>query len=81
MYTIYSKPTCSYCNRAKRLLTELNLPFTEIEVDVGQPKEQGKQYCTVEQLKERVPSAKTVPQIFEGDVLIGGYTELAAKLG
>jgi len=33
-----------------------------------------------EDLLEAVPTARTVPQIFLGEELIGGFTELKAKL-
>ena len=33
--TIYTKATCGYCQRAKMLLTQKNVPFTEIPVDGG----------------------------------------------
>jgi glutaredoxin 3 len=35
---------------------------------------------TKEQLLEAVPTARTVPQIFLDDKLIGGFTELKAHL-
>ena len=35
---------------------------------------------TVDQLKELVPGAKSVPQIMEDNVLIGGYDDLVEYL-
>ena len=35
---------------------------------------------TREQLLEAVPNARTVPQIFLDDQLVGGFTELRTKL-
>lgn len=36
--------------------------------------------CTVEELKDLVPGVKTVPQIFDEDVYVGGFTELKEYL-
>lgn len=80
MFTIYSKPHCTYCDQAKALLNSRGISFDEKIIDVGQPKVEGKEYVTVAQLKEVVPTATTVPQILEDGVLIGGFTQLKAKL-
>lgn len=79
-YTIYSKPNCPYCSQAKDLLTSKGLEYEELIIDVGQVKEPGKLYTTVEALKKRLPSAKTVPQIFLGDEHIGGFDALKKRL-
>lgn len=65
---VYSKDNCPYCVEAKRLLTSLNLAFEEKKVGVD---------VTREELLERVPNAKTVPQIIINGECIGGYTQLA----
>lgn len=80
MFVIYSKPGCAACDKSKALLTAKNLSYDVYELDVGQPKLPGTTYYTVEQLKLRVPGARTVPQIFEGDTLIGGYDALQKRL-
>jgi glutaredoxin len=64
---IYSKADCTYCEKAKSLLTTLNLAYEE--KNVSEPD-------TKRELLLRVPDAKTVPQIFINGVYIGGYTEL-----
>jgi len=76
MYKIYSKPNCPYCVRAKSFLLEKNLPFEEYILDVGQVKDERNVYFTVPQLQKLVPGARTVPQIFENDALIGGFDAL-----
>lgn len=81
MFTIYSKPGCPACDKAKALLQEQNLQYDERVLDVGQPKLPSVDYYTVEELKRRVPGARTVPQIFENDALIGGYDALQKRLG
>lgn len=64
---IWSRDHCGYCESAKKLLQSKEIPFTENKI--------GKTH-TREQLLEAVPEAKTVPQIFIDDKLIGGYAEL-----
>jgi glutaredoxin len=80
LYQIYSKPNCTYCDQAKLLLGANNLQFEELIIDVGQDKDPTKTYVQVSQLKELVPNAKSVPQIFKDGILIGGFTELKESL-
>ena len=65
---IYTTPFCSYCVRAKRLLQSRGIQYTEINA-VGNPELRA-------WLREK-SGQHTVPQIFIGDVSIGGYTELS----
>lgn len=81
MYTVYSKPHCTYCEQAKKLLTSKGLAFEEKIVDVGQSKEDGKTYVSVQELKAVVPTASSVPQILQDGKLIGGFTQLKQQLG
>ncbi|GAA4038625.1 glutaredoxin 3 [Parerythrobacter jejuensis] len=67
---IYTKFGCGFCVRAKRLLDEKGVDFTEYDVTLGGLKK--------DQMLERAPQARTVPQIFIGDVHVGGSDELAA---
>jgi glutaredoxin 3 len=66
---IWSKDTCPYCVQAKTLLEQKGIEFEERKIGDG---------WTKEQLLEAVPNARTVPQIFLNDELVGGYTELRA---
>ena len=68
---IWSKYHCPYCDQAKALLTQKGIQFEEKKIGDG---------YTKEELLEAVPTARTVPQIFLDDELIGGFTELKAKL-
>jgi len=68
---VYSKYNCQFCDMAKALLNQHNIPFEERKIGDG---------YTREELLEAVPSARSVPQIFLDDELVGGYTELKAKL-
>lgn len=85
MYTVYTKPQCTFCDQAKALLKTKGLPYREIHFDVGQPKVDGVEYVNVAEFKAQNPQAKTAPQIFVeeagGQVLVGGFTELRARLG
>lgn len=64
---VWSKHHCPYCDQAKALLTQKGIEFEERKIGDGYSKEQ---------LLEAVPTARTVPQIFLDDQLIGGFTEL-----
>ena len=67
---IYTTPMCPYCVRAKALLTKKGAAFDEIDVfmDARARKE----------MEDNTGGARTVPQIFVGDTLVGGCDELHA---
>jgi len=67
---IYTKFGCGYCFRAKRLLDEKGVDYTEFDITLGGPKRA--------EMLERAPNAMTVPQIFIGETHVGGSDELAA---
>lgn len=68
---VWSKYHCPYCDQAKALLKARGIEFEEKKIGDG---------YTKEELLEAVPTARTVPQIFINDQLIGGFTELKAHL-
>jgi glutaredoxin len=68
---VWSKEQCPFCDQAKALLKMKGIEFEERKVGGG---------WTKEQLLEAVPTARTVPQIFLDDQLIGGFTELRSHL-
>lgn len=68
---VWSKDNCQFCVKAKTLLDIKGVPYEERKIGAG---------WTKEQLLEAVPTARTVPQIFVDDKLIGGFTELEAYL-
>ncbi len=78
---IYSKEHCPYCTRAKTLLTKLGISYTEHII--GQPGSkvltENQHWTTREELLEKAPDAKTVPQIWIDGDHVGGYIELAAR--
>lgn len=68
---VWSKYHCPYCDQAKALLKQKGIPFEEKKIGDG---------YTKEELLEAIPTARTVPQIFIDDELVGGFTELKARL-
>ncbi len=68
---VWSKYHCPYCDQAKALLTQRGIAFEERKIGDGYSKED---------LLEAVPTARTVPQIFLDENLIGGFTELKKYL-
>ena len=68
---VWSKDQCPYCDQAKALLKSRNIEFEERNVS---------QDWTREQLLEAVPNARTVPQIFLNEELVGGFNELRKRL-
>lgn len=65
--TVYTSDWCPYCQRAKGLLTQKNVMFSEINVE-----EDAK---FREQMIAR-SNRRTVPQIFIGDKHVGGCDDL-----
>lgn len=68
---VWSKDMCPYCEQAKSLLKIKGIEFEEKKIGHG---------FTKEDLLEAVPTARTVPQIFLDDKLIGGFQELKTHL-
>lgn len=66
--TVFSKPGCPFCAKAKALLTEKGLQFEELVL--------GKDATTVS--LRAISNQATVPQIFIGGKHIGGSDDLAA---
>jgi glutaredoxin 3 len=66
---IYTANRCGYCTMAKRLLDSKNATYTEINVDEkeGQREEM-----------MRKTQRRTVPQIYIGDLHVGGFDDLNA---
>ena len=67
--SVYTTGLCPYCFAAKRLLGQKGVEFREIRVDQNPAERE-----TMMQRSQR----RTVPQIFVGDVHVGGYDDLAA---
>jgi len=67
---MYASDWCPYCARARRLLKSKGVPFEEIDVDMLPE-------ARAEMIKRS--GRDTVPQIFIGEVHIGGCDELLAR--
>lgn len=68
--TIYTRQLCGFCTAAKRLLDSKNVSYTEhdatFEPDLRK------------QMIQRANGASTFPQIFIGDIHVGGCDDLMA---
>jgi glutaredoxin 3 len=67
---IYTKFACSFCYRAKALLDSKGVDYVEYDVSGGGSKR--------DEMTERAPGARTVPQIFIEGRAIGGSDDLSA---
>ena len=67
---IYSSPLCGFCHAAKRLLNEKGVTFSEVDV-LKQPDRKP-------EMIQRASGGRTVPQIFIGDIHVGGCDDLYA---
>ncbi|HXG82240.1 MAG TPA: glutaredoxin 3 [Sphingomicrobium sp.] len=67
---IYTKMSCGYCYRAKKLLEMKRVDYEEIPVDLGGPRRA--------EMIERARGRMTVPQIFINGRHVGGCDELMA---
>ena len=67
---IYTSPLCGFCHAAKRLLKKKGVNFSEVDVfrNPGRKPE----------MIQRANGGRTVPQIFVGEVHVGGCDELFA---
>jgi len=69
---IYGKPNCSFCERAKMLcrIRGLAYEYTDITTDA----------LVMQEFQVRTSHAKTVPQIFVDEILVGGFEQFNAFL-
>ena len=65
---IYTKMTCGFCLRAKKLLDMKRVPYEEYSVDFGGAKKA--------EMIQRAGGRMTVPQIFINGRHVGGCDEL-----
>ncbi|WP_298305110.1 glutaredoxin 3 [uncultured Erythrobacter sp.] len=67
---IYTKFGCPFCVRAKHLFDKKGAAYNEYDITMGGEKR--------DEMLERAPMARTVPQIFIGETYVGGSDQLAA---
>lgn len=68
--TIYTRDFCGYCSAAKRLLTEKGVAFDERDATYSPDLRR--------EMIQRANGRSTFPQIFIGDVHVGGCDDLFA---
>ncbi len=68
--TIYTTMLCPYCHRAKSLLKKKGVSYKEIDV--------GMDADLRDEMTRKANGGYTVPQIFIGDVHVGGCDDLYA---
>jgi len=64
---VFTKPGCPYCVAAKQLLVKRNIPYVERDIT---------RRDHWDEIQSRVPSFRTVPQIFLDEAHIGGFDDL-----
>lgn len=69
--TVYSMQRCPFCEAAKSLLKSRGIAFEEIQISQSDEAAWKNLY--------RRSRMMTVPQIFVGERLIGGFVELAKQ--
>ena len=67
---IYTARYCPYCAAAKSLLTRKGVSFTEVDI--------GGNWERRDEMIEKANGRVTVPQIFVGNLHVGGSDELRA---
>jgi glutaredoxin 3 len=65
---IYTSPLCGFCHAAKRLLSQKGVEFAEVDVWANPDRKP--------EMVQRANGGRTVPQIFVGDVHVGGCDDL-----
>lgn len=66
---VYTTAVCPYCNNAKQLLKSKGVEFQEIGFQTLSNEER-------QELAQKTNNYRTVPQIFIGDIFVGGFNEL-----
>lgn len=67
---IYTSPLCGFCHAAKRLLNKKGISFSEVNI-LANPGRKA-------EMIKRANGGRSVPQIFVGDIHVGGCDELHA---
>ncbi len=65
---IYTTQWCPYCNAAKSMLEAKGVDYEEVDADDPEARMA---------MVQRAHGRRTVPQIFVGDVHVGGYDDMA----
>lgn len=65
---IYTSPLCGFCDAAKRLLSQKGVQFAEVDVWANPDRKP--------EMVQRANGGRTVPQIFVGEIHVGGCDDL-----
>ena len=65
---IYTKSWCAFCIHVKYLLARKGIPFTEVEITGSD--------ALRDEMVARAHGRRTVPQVFIGDIHVGGCDDL-----
>lgn len=66
MITIYGKPSCGFCTKAKNFAESRNFKYEYKDVMTA---------TFMEELKTKMPDVRSVPQIWVNGTHVGGYNE------
>ena len=67
---IYGDEYCAYCAAARMLFTRKGIPFEDVVVS--------RDPARFEEMQARSGGRRTVPQIFVGDVHVGGFDDVCS---
>lgn len=71
MIKIYGNERCVWCIKAKNMVKNYNIKYEWLNTDESE---------VIAELKNLLPEAKKIPQIWWYDRYIGGYDELASEI-
>ena len=66
--TVYSGPSCGFCDAAKKLLGRNSLEYKEIDISTDPN--------LMDEMIKKAGGKRTIPQIFFEEYHVGGYQEL-----
>lgn len=69
---IYGHENCTFCLKVKKLLVLKGYQFNYHDILASDESRA--------EFERRCPNAKTVPQVFIGETLVGGYSETLAAI-
>lgn len=72
--TVISGNGCSFCIKAKKLLTSLNIKFFDKNLDNDNVDQETRE------LINKIAGIQTIPKIFVGKMFIGGCSDLEAAI-
>jgi glutaredoxin len=71
MVLIYGNQLCTWCKKAKKLAIDYNLKYEWLDTDID---------TNLNELKTKLPDAKTIPQIWWNGKYIGGYEDFVTEI-